>query len=107
MGLSALRRDLLSEQSLQTMTNFGQGPSNGEFGFAVSDQTDFGTGFGVKTIGFGGFDVGGYSTTLNVIPSKEIVISVMTNMAGAPPLLVGPHLTTTSFGSSEMKAEIL
>ncbi len=89
-GYLLFGRDLLSEQSLQVMTNFGQGPSDGEFGFGVSDQTNFGTGFGIKTIGFGGFDDGGYSTTLNVIPSKGIVLSVMTNMAGAPPLLVVP-----------------
>lgn len=89
-GYLLFGRDLLSEQSLLAMTDFGRGDPNDGWGFGVSDQTNFGEGFGVQTVGFGGFDDGGYSTTLNVIPSKGIVISVMTNMAGAPPILVIP-----------------
>ena len=89
-GYLLFGRDLLSEQSLLAMTDFGQGDPKDGWGLGVSDQTDFGAGFGVHTIGFGGFDDGGYSTTLNVIPSKGIVISVMTNMAGPPVNLVVP-----------------
>ena len=104
-GYLLFGRDQLSEQSLQAMTDFGEGDANDGWGLGVSDQTDFGAGFGIQTVGFGEFDDGGYSTTLNVIPSKGIVISVMTNMGGPPPLLVIP-VSQELLNSPEVRAVI-
>ncbi len=81
---------LLSEASLKAMTNFGTGANSDRYGLGVFDQTDLGGGFGVQTIGNGGWDDGGYSTVLAVQPSKGLVISVMTNTAGDPKTLVIP-----------------
>ncbi len=78
---------LVSEQSLQAMTHFG----NGVYGLGVFDQTKDGAWRGAgQAIGNGGWDDGGYSSGLAVLPSEGIVISVMTNTAGDPKALVFP-----------------
>jgi CubicO group peptidase (beta-lactamase class C family) len=41
-------------------------------------------------IGNGGWHVGGYSSGLAVLPSRGLVISVMTNTGGDPRALVSP-----------------
>jgi D-alanyl-D-alanine carboxypeptidase len=84
---------LLSEQSLLAMTNFGvEIPSedNARYGLGVFDETRIGAGFAVQAIGNGGWHDGGYSSILSVLPSKGIVISVMTNTTGDPDTLVVP-----------------
>lgn len=82
--------ELLSEESLLAMTDFGVGEDYDGYGLGLFDQTDIGEGFGVEAIGNGGWDPGGYSTVLTVLPSEGIVISVMTNQAGDPTTLVFP-----------------
>ena len=82
--------ELLSEESLLAMTDFGIGEDYDGYGLGLFDQTDIGEGFGVEAIGNGGWDPGGYSTVLTVLPSEGIVISVMTNQAGDPTTLVFP-----------------
>jgi D-alanyl-D-alanine carboxypeptidase len=78
---------LVSEQSLLAMTDFG----NGVYGLGVYDQTKNNAWRGAdQAIGNGGWDQGGYSSVLAVLPSKGIVISVMTNTAGDPVSLVFP-----------------
>jgi CubicO group peptidase (beta-lactamase class C family) len=92
-GYLLFGRDLLSKQSLLAMTDFGQDIAQGgvgPYGLGVIDQTNLANGFGVKAIGNAGLDDSGYSTTLNVIPSKGIIISVMTNKTGSPVALVIP-----------------
>jgi D-alanyl-D-alanine carboxypeptidase len=78
---------LVSEQSLLAMTDFG----NGFYGLGVfyqsKDRAWRGAG---QAIGNGGWDPGGYSSALAVLPSEGIVISVMTNTAGDPKTLVFP-----------------
>ena len=83
--------NLLSERSLLKMTDFGSRNDYDGYGLGTFDQTNLGEeGFGVEAIGNGGWDPGGYSTILSVLPSKGIVISVMTNEGGYPPDLVLP-----------------
>jgi len=78
---------LISEQSLLAMTDFG----NGFYGLGVFNQTKDGAWQGAgQAIGNGGWDDGGYSSVLAVLPSEGIVISVMTNTAGDPKILVFP-----------------
>lgn len=78
---------LLSERSLLAMTDFG----DGFYGLGVFNQTKTGAWRGAgHAIGNGGWDPGGYSSALAVLPSKGVVISVMTNTAGDPKVLVFP-----------------
>ena len=78
---------LVSEQSLAAMTDFG----NGFYGLGVFNQTRTGAWPGAgQAIGNGGWHQGGYSSALVVLPSRGIVISVMTNTAGDPQALVFP-----------------
>jgi D-alanyl-D-alanine carboxypeptidase len=78
---------LVSQQSLLAMTDFG----NSVYGLGVINQVKTGAWQGGgEAIGNGGWDEGGYSSVLAVLPSEGIVISVMTNTDGAPPTLVFP-----------------
>jgi len=72
------------------MTDFGSGEDYDGYGLGTFDQTIIADDFGVEAIGNGGFDPGGYSTFLSVLPSKGIVITVMTIQGGYPPDLVLP-----------------
>jgi D-alanyl-D-alanine carboxypeptidase len=79
---------LVSQQSLLAMTDFGE---SGVYGLGVINQSGSGAWRGGgQAIGNGGWDDGGYSSVLAVLPSEGIVISVMTNTAGSPPQLVFP-----------------
>lgn len=89
-GYLLFGRHLISEQSLLAMTDFGKGATYDRYGLGVFDQTNLANGFGVQAVGNGGWDVGGYSSALTVLPSEGIVISVMTNTAGDPITLVFP-----------------
>ncbi len=81
---------IVSQQSLLAMTDFGTGATYDRYGLGVFDQTHLGDGFAVQSVGNGGWDNGGYSSVLAVLPSKGIVISVMTNQSGDPVSLVVP-----------------
>ncbi len=81
---------LLSEESLLAMTDIGTGGGDDNWGLGVRDQTHLADGFEVRAVGGAGWDDGGYSTELTVLPSEGIVISVMTNKAGDPKILVIP-----------------
>ena len=89
-------RHLLSEPSLLAMTDFAKNDPHDHYGLGVFDvNPDLiaavgGTGFGVQAIGNGGWEDGGYSSTTAVLPSKGVVISVLTNTAGDPRSLVLP-----------------
>ena len=72
------------------MTDFGQEIGDDNYGMGVFDQTNLVAGFGTLAVGNGGRDNGGYSSALTVLPSKGIVISVMTNQDGDPVALVFP-----------------
>ncbi len=91
-GYLLFGRDLLSEQSLLAMTDFGQDIAQGgvgPYGLGVIDQTKLADGFGVKAVGNAGWG-SGYSSELTIIPSEGIVISVLTNTGGDPKALVIP-----------------
>jgi D-alanyl-D-alanine carboxypeptidase len=77
---------VLSQQSLNLMADFG----DDGYGRGVFDLSDFGTDFGVPVIGNGGWDPGGYSATLVVLPTEGTVITVLTNTGGDPANLVLP-----------------
>jgi len=78
---------LVSEQSLLAMTDF----DDGFYGLGVFNQTKTGAWRGPgQSIGNGGWDPAGYSSALAVLPSRGIVISVMTNEGGDPKELVFP-----------------
>jgi D-alanyl-D-alanine carboxypeptidase len=78
---------LVSQQSLLAMTDFG----NSVYGLGVFNQNKDGAWRGAgQAIGNGGWDQGGYSSALAVLPREGIVISVMTNRAGDPTDLVFP-----------------
>jgi D-alanyl-D-alanine carboxypeptidase len=81
---------ILSTTSLQTMTTFVAGDSRGPYGLGVFDQTNLAGGYGVPTVGNGGWDDGGYSSVLSIIPSEGIAIAVLTNTSGDPLSLVMP-----------------
>jgi D-alanyl-D-alanine carboxypeptidase len=89
-GYLLFGRHLLSKRSLLAMTDFGKGATYDRYGLGVFEQTNLANGFRVKAVGNGGWDVGGYSSALSVLPSEGIVISVMTNTAGDPVSLVFP-----------------
>jgi D-alanyl-D-alanine carboxypeptidase len=78
--------DILSDESLLAMTDIG---TDG-YGLGTFDQTALAEGFDVPAIGNGGWDDGGYSTVLSVLPSEGTAISVMANVAGDPRALVMP-----------------
>ena len=78
---------LVSQQSLLAMTDFG----DSVYGLGVINQTKAGAWRSEgQAIGNAGWDEGGYSSVLAVLPSEGIVISVMTNTAGDPVELVFP-----------------
>jgi len=81
---------LISELSLLAMTDFGSGPDYDRYGLGVFEQTHLAQGFGAQAVGNGGWEVGGYSSVLVVLPSEGLAISVMTNTAGSPIELVMP-----------------
>jgi D-alanyl-D-alanine carboxypeptidase len=81
---------LLSEESLLAMTDFGSGNDYDGYGLGVFDQTHIGAGYGATAIGNGGWDVGGYSSVLTVLPGEGTVIVVLSNEAGDPRVLVFP-----------------
>ena len=82
---------LVSQQSLLAMTDFG----NSVYGLGVINQTKIGAWRGGgQAIGNAGWDNGGYASVLAVLPSRGIVISVMTNTAGDPKALVFPVAQT-------------
>ena len=81
---------LLTEDSLLAMTDFGSGADDDRYGLGVLDQTPLAPGYGTPVIGNGGWDDGGYSSVLSALPSEGTVISVLTNTAGSPVELVFP-----------------
>jgi D-alanyl-D-alanine carboxypeptidase len=89
-GYLLFGRRLLSQKSLQAMTDFGTGATYDRYGLGVFDQTNLADGFGAQSVGNAGRENGGYSTALCVLPSRGIVISVMTNTGGDPVVLVIP-----------------
>jgi CubicO group peptidase (beta-lactamase class C family) len=102
--------DILTEQSVLAMTDFGQDIAQGgvgPYGLGVIDQTNLADGFGVKAIGNAGRDDGGYSTELTIIPSEGIVISVITNKGGDPKSLGNSHRSEARFDPPKVKSEIL
>jgi len=79
---------LVSQQSLLAMTQFEE---NGVYGLGVIHQNTTGAWRGPdQAIGNGGWDDGGYASVLSVLATKGVVISVMTNKAGDPKVLVFP-----------------
>ena len=82
--------ELLTRESLLAMTDFGTGAGYDRYGLGVFEQTNLADGFAVQAVGNGGWDEGGYSSVLVVLPSEGISISVMTNTAGNPVQLVMP-----------------
>jgi D-alanyl-D-alanine carboxypeptidase len=85
-GYLIFGRQLVSEKSLLAMTNFG----NSVYGLGVINQTKTGAWRGGEAIGNGGWDSAGYASALTALPSKGIVISVLTNTGGDPKALVFP-----------------
>jgi len=84
---------IVSPQAVRTMSDFGADLPNGvmgPYGMGVFDQTNLASGYGVPTVGNGGWDDGGYSSVMSVIPSEGIAIAVLTNEAGDPKQLVMP-----------------
>ena len=70
---------LLSEASLQTMTDFGSGAGYHEYGLGTIDMTTRGKGFAVPAIGHGGQDGAGYASTMIALPSAATVVTVLIN----------------------------
>jgi D-alanyl-D-alanine carboxypeptidase len=81
---------LVSEPSLLAMTDFGSGADYDRYGLGVFEQTNLAQGFVVQAVGNGGWEEGGYSSVLAVLPSEGVSIAVMTNRAGDPVQLVMP-----------------
>jgi D-alanyl-D-alanine carboxypeptidase len=81
---------ILSTTSLQALTAFTVAGDRGPYGLGVFDQTNLAGGYGAPTVGNGGWDDGGYSSVLSIIPSEGIAIAVLTNTSGDPLSLVMP-----------------
>jgi D-alanyl-D-alanine carboxypeptidase len=81
---------LVSDPSLVAMTDFGTGADYDRYGLGVFEQTQLARGFPVQSVGNGGWEEGGYSSVLAVLPSEGVAIAVMTNTAGDPVELVIP-----------------
>ena len=81
---------LLGVSSLAAMTDFGLGAEYDRYGLGVFDQTALAAGYPAPAVGNGGWDDGGYSSVLTVLPSTATVIAVLTNQAGSPVDLVVP-----------------
>ncbi len=82
---------IVSRQSVQAMTDFVDSNTwMGPYGMGVFDQTNLVNGYGVAAVGNGGWDDGGYSSVLSVLPGQGIAIAVLTNEAGSPLSLVMP-----------------
>ena len=70
---------LLSEASLQAMTDFGSGAGYHEYGLGTFDMTTLGKGFAAPAIGHGGQDSAGYASTMITLPSEGTVVTVLIN----------------------------
>jgi len=82
---------IVSPHAAQAMTDFGAELPNGDrYGMGVFDLTNLANGYGEPTVGNGGWDDGGYSSLLSVLPGHGIAIAVLTNQAGDPRQLVMP-----------------
>src|SRR5947207_3107870 len=82
---------IVSPHAVQAMTDFGADLPNGDrYGMGVFDLTNLANGYGEPTVGNGGWDDGGYSSVLSVLPGDGIAIAVLTNEAGDPRQLVMP-----------------
>jgi D-alanyl-D-alanine carboxypeptidase len=81
---------LVSEASLVAMTDFGSGEEYDRYGLGVFDQTRLADGFRAQSVGNAGWEEGGYSSALAVLPTEGVAIAVMTNTAGDPVELVMP-----------------
>ncbi len=92
LGYQLFGGAIVSLHAIQAMTDFGADLPNGEgrYGMGVFDQTNLASGYGVPTVGNGGWEDGGYSSVMSVIPSEGIAIAVLTNEAGDPKQLVMP-----------------
>lgn len=77
---------LLSPASLHAMTSF----TLDHYGLGVFDENPFAPDFATPAVGNGGWDPGGYSSVLSVLPSRGVVITVLTNQGGDPVQLVFP-----------------
>jgi len=77
---------LISEQSLLAMTVFNED----RYRIGVFDQWVFFPETAADAVGNGGWDPGGYSASLSVLPTRGLVISVLTNRDGAPATYVFP-----------------
>jgi D-alanyl-D-alanine carboxypeptidase len=85
-GYAMFGGKLISERSLRTMTDF----NSDDYGLGVYDLTDYFADLDDVVIGNGGWEAGGYSSMLAVIPGKGTVIAVLANRAGDPRELVLP-----------------
>jgi len=75
--------DLLSDESLAAMTDFGAGAEYDRYGLGVFELTNIGTGFDAYAVGNGGW--GDYhSSSLVVLPAEGVVITVLANVGGDP-----------------------
>jgi len=82
---------IVSPHAVQAMTDFGADLPNGDrYGMGVFDQTHLANGYGEPTVGNGGWDDGGYSSVLSILPGHGIAIAVLTNEAGDPRQLAMP-----------------
>jgi D-alanyl-D-alanine carboxypeptidase len=81
---------LLSEASLQAMTDFGSGVGYHEYGLGTIDMTTRGKGFAVPAIGNGGQDSAGYASTMITLPSEATVVTVLINQDVDPKLRAIP-----------------
>jgi D-alanyl-D-alanine carboxypeptidase len=82
---------IVSPHAVQAMTDFGPDlPTGDRYGMGIFDQTHLANGYGEPTVGNGGWDDGGYSSVLSVLPGHGIAIAVLTNEAGDPRQLVMP-----------------
>lgn len=80
---------LLSGGALEAMTDFGTGADADGYGLGVFDMAGV-TGAGPDAVGNGGWEAGGYAANLTVLPSRGIVIAVLTNTSIDPVANIAP-----------------
>ncbi len=81
--------ELLTDETLAAMTDFGAGAEYDRYGLGVFELTNIAEGFEAYAVGNGG--AGGlHATNLVILPAEGVVITVFANQAGDPRQITVP-----------------
>jgi len=81
--------ELLTDETLAAMTDFGAGAEYDRYGLGVFELTNIAEGFEAYAVGNGGWG-GLHATNLVILPAEGVVITVFANQAGDPRQITVP-----------------